>query len=241
MPVFRLGEELVFPPVELAEEGLLAVGGDLSPERLELAYSLGIFPWYSEGEPILWHSPDPRFVLTPESLHVPRSLRRALRANPYRLTLDTAFEQVIAACAVMSRPDEDGTWITAEMQAAYIELHRRGIAHSVEAWSEERLVGGLYGVALGAVFSGESMFAEAPDASKIAFVTLVGQLDRWGIRIIDCQVQTDHLERFGARPWPRTRYIEALRKAPAVANRPGPWRFDGPGGAGRSVQILDRT
>jgi leucyl/phenylalanyl-tRNA--protein transferase len=228
VPVFRLGEDLVFPPAELAEEGLLAVGGDLTPERLVLAYSQGIFPWYSEGDPILWHSPDPRFVLTPDVLHVSRSLRRVIRQQPFRVTLDRAFPRVIAACAAVPRPGQDGTWITPEMMEAYVELHRRGVAHSVEAWRPDdgELVGGLYGVSLGAAFFGESMFANATDASKVALVTLVEQLDRWGIRLIDCQVHTDHLERFGARPWSRSRYLAELGRALEVDGRPGPWRLD---------------
>ena len=228
MPVFRLGDEIVFPPADLAEDGLLAVGGDLSPERLIRAYSEGIFPWYSQGEPILWHSPDPRFVVTPATLHVPVSLRKAMRARPFRLTLDSRFRQVIEACAAARRTDQDGTWVTPEMQDAYTELHRRGVAHSAEAWRGEELVGGLYGVSLGEAFFGESMFTCVPDASKIAFVTLVEQLDRWGISLIDCQVPTDHLARFGAEPWPRARYLGALREALRRPTRPGPWRFTDP-------------
>jgi len=229
MPVYRLGDDLVFPAAEQAEDGLLGVGGDLSPERLVLAYSQGIFPWYCEGEPILWHSPDPRFVLTPDRLHVPRSLSRARRARPYRLTLDEDFRGVIRACAAVPRPGQDGTWITGEMQEAYLELHRRGLGHSVEVWSGARLVGGLYGISLGAAFFGESMFAQETDASKIAFVTLVEQLDRWGIRLIDCQVHTDHLERFGALPWRRARYLRELEEALKVKGRVGRWEFDAEG------------
>ena len=226
MPVFQLGEEIAFPPVELAEEGLLAVGGDLRPERLIRAYSEGIFPWYSEEEPILWHSPDPRFVLTPATLHVPRSLRKVIRARSFRLTMDTRFSEVIEACAKVPRPDQLGTWITPGMGEAYTELHRRGLAHSVEAWQNDELVGGVYGVSLGAAFFGESMFAHVDDASKVPFVSLVEQLDRWGIRLVDCQVYTDHLARFGAQPWPRSRYITALREALQQPTRPGPWQFD---------------
>jgi leucyl/phenylalanyl-tRNA--protein transferase len=226
MPVFELGEEVVFPPVELAEEGLLAVGGDLRPERLVRAYSEGIFPWYGEGDPILWHSPDPRFVLTPDRLHVSRSLRKVVRARPYRLTLDTRFRDVIEACARAPRPGQPGTWITEEMKDAYAELHRLGLAHSVEAWRDGELVGGVYGVSLGRAFFGESMFARAADASKVCLVALVEQLDRWGIRLIDCQVYTDHLARFGAAPWPRPRYIAALREAMQRPTRRGPWLFD---------------
>jgi leucyl/phenylalanyl-tRNA--protein transferase len=226
MPVYRLDHRLVFPPPGHAEDGLLAVGGDLRPERLLLAYSEGIFPWYSEGQPILWHSPDPRMVLRAEDLHVTRSLRKTARKQPYRLSLDTAFRKVIEACARTPRPGQRGTWITRAMQDAYGELHRRGLAHSVEAWSGTRLVGGLYGISLGAAFFGESMFALAPDASKLAFVALVEQLSRWGITLIDSQVHTEHLARFGATEWPRRDYLAALRRALARPTRPGPWRFD---------------
>jgi leucyl/phenylalanyl-tRNA--protein transferase len=227
MPIFRLDHRLSFPPVEYAEDGLLAVGGDLRPERLLLGYRSGIFPWYSEGQPILWHSPDPRMVLVTSELEVPRSLRKTMRKQPFAITLDTAFSRVVAACASVERPGQSGTWITPEMQAAYRELHRRGFAHSVEAWQERRLVGGLYGVSLGGIFFGESMFATAPDASKIAFVCLVEQLVRWRIGLVDCQVHTDHLARFGAVEWPRKRYLASLKKAITGPTRPGPWRFDG--------------
>jgi leucyl/phenylalanyl-tRNA--protein transferase len=212
--------------VDYAEDGLLAVGGDLRPDRLLLAYRSGIFPWYSEGQPILWHSPDPRMVLVAARLEVPRSLRKTIRKQAYRLSLDTAFAKVVAACASVERPGQSGTWITPDMQAAYRELHRRGVAHSVEAWHEDRLVGGLYGVSLGAAFFGESMFTLAPDASKVAFVRLVEQLLRWGIGLVDCQVYTEHLARFGAVEWPRKRYLSALKKALARPTRPGPWHFD---------------
>ena len=227
MPVYRLSERLAFPPPELAEEsGLLAVGGDLRPERLLLGYHLGIFPWYHEGLPILWYSPDPRMVLEADRLVIGRSLRKVMRRAPYRITLDTAFGRVIRACAEVPRPDQEGTWITGEMIEGYEELHRLGYAHSVEAWSGEELAGGLYGVSLGAAFFGESMFARAPDASKIAFVTLVEQLRRWDIGLIDCQVHTEHLERFGAEEWPRERFLARLARALERPTRPGPWSFD---------------
>jgi leucyl/phenylalanyl-tRNA---protein transferase len=228
MPVFELDDRLIFPPVHYAEDGLLAVGGDLRPERLVLAYSLGIFPWFSEGQPILWHSPDPRMVLLAEGLRVPRSLQKTLRKGLYRVTLDTAFPKVIEACASVPRPGQRGTWITRSMKRAYLELHESGLAHSVEAWHGERLAGGLYGVSLGAAFFGESMFARQPDASKVAFVTLVEQLRRWDIQLIDSQVYTPHLARFGAQEWPRRRYLAALRKAMAQETRTGPWAFDLP-------------
>jgi leucyl/phenylalanyl-tRNA--protein transferase len=168
-------------------------------------------------------------VLVTAALEVPRSLRKTMRKQPYRLTLDTAFAKVVAACASVERPGQSGTWITPEMQAAYRELHRRGFAHSVEAWRDRTLVGGLYGVSIGAIFFGESMFAVAPDASKIAFVRLVEQLVRWGVGLVDCQVHTDHLARFGAVEWPRKRYLSALKKAIARPTRAGPWRFDDEG------------
>jgi len=229
VPVYRLDDRLAFPPPEHAEPGgLLAVGGDLRPERLLLAYSSGIFPWYQAGQPILWHSPDPRSVLLPDELGVPRSLRKTLRRAPYRVTLDTAFPRVIQACAAIRRRGQRGTWITREMKAAYLELHRRGFAHSAEAWRGDELVGGLYGVSLGAVFFGESMFARAPDASKVAFVTLVEQLRRWGVTLIDCQVRTEHLARFGATEWPRREFLRALRRALERPTRRGPWRLDAP-------------
>ena len=224
--VFRLDDRLVFPPPSLAEDGLLAVGGDLRPERLLLAYASGIFPWYDEGQPILWHSPDPRTVLDANALHVPASLRKTIRRRPYRLTLDTAFDDVIAACAAAPRPEGPGTWITPEMVEAYGELHRRGFAHSVEVWSGGELAGGLYGVSLGAAYFGESMFARRPDASKIGFVALVEQLVRWGITLVDCQVHTGHLERFGAEEWPRERYLAVLREALRKPTRAGNWEFD---------------
>jgi leucyl/phenylalanyl-tRNA---protein transferase len=226
MPVLLLDDRLAFPPVEYAEDGLLAVGGDLRPERLVLAYASGIFPWYGEGQPILWHSPDPRTVLLAGRLHVPRSLEKTMRKEPYELTLDRAFGRVIKACADVSRPDQAGTWITRAMRRAYAELHRRGVAHSVEAWSGGRLVGGLYGVSLGGAFFGESMFAVSPDASKIAFASLVRQLERWGIALIDCQVHTPHLARFGAQEWPRERYLAELARALERPTRKGPWLFD---------------
>lgn len=227
MPVYRLGDAILFPPPEEAENGLLAVGGDLTPERLVAAYSMGIFPWYSEGDPILWHSPDPRFVLTTETFRVPRSLKRRVKEGLYRVTLDEAFERVIEACASVPRAGQRGTWITDEMTEAYIALHRLGLAHSVEAWLGDELVGGLYGVSLGAAYFGESMFARRPDASKVAFVALVPQLARWGIRLIDCQVETEHLARFGARSWPRSAYLRALASALEAPTRRGQWRFEG--------------
>lgn len=223
MPVFRLDERLIFPPPELAEDGLLAVGGDLTPERLLLAYAMGIFPWYDEGQPILWYSPDPRLVLQACELHVSRSLERTLRRGTFRITFDAAFGRVVDACATAQRPGQHGTWITAEMRRAYKRLHRLGYAHSAEAWQGQRLAGGLYGVSLGGAFFGESMFARKPDASKAAFVALVRQLQRWGITLVDCQVATEHLERFGASEWPRARFLATLDNALEHPTRRGHW------------------
>lgn len=229
MPVYLLSDEILFPPVDHAEDGLLAVGGDLSPERLVAAYSRGIFPWYSEGQPILWHSPDPRFIVTTESFRVPRSLRKRLeRERELHVVMDERFEDVVAACARAPRPGQRGTWITKEMREAYAELHHLGLAHSVEALRDGELVAGLYGVSLGAVFFGESMFARESDGSKIALVALVRQLERWGIDLIDCQVETSHLARFGAVSVSRRRYLEMLRPRLEKPTRRGRWSFDAP-------------
>jgi leucyl/phenylalanyl-tRNA--protein transferase len=226
MPVFRLDDRLVFPPVHLAEDGLLALGGDLRPERLLLGYTQGIFPWYAENLPILWHSPDPRMIMTTRDLIVQRSLRKAIRRKPYTLTMDQAFGQVLEGCASSPRPGQTGTWLIPEMVEAYTKLFDMGFAHSIEAWKDGALVGGLYGVSLGAAFFGESMFARAPDASKIAFVACVRQLDAWGIGLIDCQVHTEHLERFGAYEVPRMRYLELLEIALDEPTRRGRWAFE---------------
>ena len=215
MPVYLLGDELSFPPVDGAEDGLVAVGGDLSPQRLLLAYRSGIFPWYEEGQPILWHSPDPRWVITPQSFHVSRRLRRQLRNDEFEVSCDRAFADVVRRCSAVPRPGQDGTWIHDEMVEGYQRLFELGAAHSVEVWKGERLVGGLYGLAIGGVFCGESMFSEVDDASKVGFVTLAERLFLNQFEIIDCQVQTAHLERFGARPLPRSEFVEALvRLAP---------------------------
>ncbi len=225
MPVFRLDEEIAFPPPDLADDnGLLAVGGDLQPERLLLAYSVGIFPWYHDGLPILWHSPDPRMVLEAKNLHVGRTLRKELRRNRFEIRMDTAFEAVIDACATIGRPEQEGTWITDEMKRAYCDLHELGFAHSAEAWRDEQLVGGLYGVSLGAAFFGESMFAYESNASKVAFVSFVQRIQRWGIHLVDCQVHTDLLEQFGAELWPRRRYLAALTAALDNPTLRGHWR-----------------
>ncbi len=215
-----------FPPVEEADEdGILAVGGDLKPERLVNAYRRGVFPWYSEGLPILWHCPDPRFVLSPSKLHVPKSLRKSLRRGGYALKLDTAFEAVIDGCAKTRRPGQRGTWITRDMRKAYVRLHELGLAHSAEAWRDGELVGGLYGVSLGAVFFGESMFAKADDASKVAFVALVEWMTGWGVELIDCQQETAHLARFGAEPWPRERFVAEVARLTSRPTRQGKWEL----------------
>lgn len=217
-----------FPPVELASrEGLLAVGGDLRAERLLEAYSKGIFPWYNEGQPILWWSPDPRAVLLPARLRIARSLRKTLRSGKFRATFDERFADVMRACAGPRRNHPGGgTWITRAMLEAYGELHRRGYAHSVETWREDRLVGGLYGVALGGAFFGESMFSHIPDASKIALVYAVRQLEHWGYTLIDCQLPSTHLARMGAESIPRKDYLVLLEVARRRTPRENPWRFD---------------
>jgi leucyl/phenylalanyl-tRNA--protein transferase len=224
--VYRLAADPVFPPASEAEpNGLLAVGGDLSSQRLLAAYAAGIFPWYEDPQPILWFSPDPRWSLLPEDLAVSRRLARTLRARKLEVTLDTAFARVIAGCAA-PRADAQGTWITPAMQEAYQELFELGFAHSAEAWQAGELVGGVYGVSLGGAFFGESMFTLRPDASKVALVTLVRQLAAWGFDFLDCQVHTPHLERLGARPWPRDAFLRALRKSLRRETLRGRWRLD---------------
>jgi leucyl/phenylalanyl-tRNA--protein transferase len=207
-------------------DGLVGVGGDLDPRRLLLGYANGIIPWYSEEQPILWFSPDPRFVLFPDRLHVPRSLRKVIRRGRYEVRLDTAFEEVILSCKQARRPRQRGTWITRGMLRSYLELHRLGLAHSAEAWRDGRLVGGLYGVSLGGLYSGESMYTREPDASKVAFVWLVRQLHRWGCGLIDSQIHTEHLARFGAENIPREEYLAMLPELVRMPTRFGPWRFD---------------
>lgn len=225
--IFRIPARHLFPDPALADpSGLLGVGGDLDPDRLALAYRSGIFPWYAEGQPILWWSPDPRFVLWTEALTVSRSLAKRIRQQRYRITMDRAFEEVIGHCARMPRAGQEGTWITRDMRLAYVQLHALGMAHSVEAWEGDDLVGGLYGVAVGRLYAGESMFADAPDASKVAFVHFVRQLARWGFPLVDCQVYTEHLERFGAIDLERAAYLERCAELGALPGRLGPWAFD---------------
>jgi leucyl/phenylalanyl-tRNA--protein transferase len=217
-----------FPDVELAlrqPDGLLAIGGDLSLPRLLKAYRKGIFPWYGPGQPILWWSPDPRLVLLPERLHVSRSLAKTLRQGKFQVTLDRDFERVITACAG-PRSYENGTWITPEIRTAYLELHREGYAHSVECWRGEQLAGGLYGVSIGRIFFGESMFAQVSDASKVALVRLVQQLRRWGFGLIDCQVHTRHLASLGASAISRQEFTRILETSCSLPAPSLPWVFD---------------
>ena len=221
-----------FPPIELAlrePNGLLAAGGDLSTGRLLDAYANGIFPWFNGGDPLLWWSPDPRMVLYLDELHQSRSLRRAVASGRFEVTMDTAFADVMAACAEPRR-GQDGTWITDEMTDAYGRLAALGYAHSVESWSDGELAGGLYGVAIGRMFFGESMFARRSDASKVAFVTLVGQLRRWGFALIDCQMATAHLASLGAREIPRADFLAHVRHLVGQPGVPSPWTFDPPPG-----------
>ena len=224
-----LSNDLVFPPPSWAtSEGLLAVGGDLRPERLVLAYGSGIFPWPHEGLPLLWFCPDPRMVLLPDELHVARSLRKHIRKRTMHVTLDRDFEAVMRSCSTIARAEEQGTWITDEMVHAYCHLHELGIAHSVEVWQGDELVGGLYGVSLGAAFFGESMFSRATNASKVGFVTLVRQLEAWHFHFVDCQLYTHHLESLGAKTWPREAFMEALEVAMQHPTRRGKWTLELP-------------
>lgn len=226
-PIPTLGADLAFPDVESADEsGLLAVGGDLRPERLIAAYRHGIFPWPAVGWPLLWHAPDPRFVIVPGKLHVNRSLAKQMKKSPFDVRMDTAFGQVIRSCAAVPRPDQDGTWILPDVVAAYEALHHMGVAHSIESWDNDTLVGGLYGVAIGRAFFGESMFALAPNASKVAFATLVRQLAAWGFWVVDCQIETPLLRSFGGEFLPRRVFTPLVARAVAEPDRPGPWHFD---------------
>jgi|SRR5687767_14040389 len=212
MPLFALEEELSFPPVHLAEpDGLLAIGGDLSPERLLLAYKNGIFPWY-EGEHILWWCPDPRFVLFPGEIKTTKSITSLISKNEFDFTTNKAFAQVIHHCKQIKRPGQQGTWITDEVEKAYCRMHELGYAHSAEAWKDGELAGGLYGIKLGKVFFGESMFSKQSNASRYAFIKYVQQLKDEGIELIDCQVYTEYLESFGARMIPREKFVDMLKK-----------------------------
>lgn len=225
-----LGDALVFPAVERAlrePNGLLCAGGDLSAERLLAAYRQGIFPWFSAGDPILWWSPDPRMVLFPEEFRIARSLRRTLRSRRFEVRLDSAFAEVIRACAETPRAGQPGTWITREMQEAYCRLFERGFAHSVETWEDGRLVGGLYGIAIGRMYYGESMFSRVSDASKLAAAHLARFLAAEGFGMIDCQMHTPHLASLGAREIPRAEFLRQLRELTAADVRPARWPVDG--------------
>lgn len=209
MPIFTLTEELIFPHPSLAEDGVLAIGGDLQPERLILAYRNGIFPWYSADEPIIWHAPNPRFVLLPENLKIAKSMKSVLRNHPYELSLNYDFEQTITTCQQINRKDQFDTWITSEMKTAYIKLHEMGIAHSVEVWNKDQLVGGLYGINLGSILYGESMFHKESNTSKIALIKL---LQNFPFKMIDCQVYTRHLASLGATNMELSTFLSVIDK-----------------------------
>lgn len=226
MPVYRLGKQTVFPPVHNAQDGLLAFGGDLSTERLLESYRSGVFPWYSEGDPILWWAPPERMVLPPEQVHVSRRLQRTQKTRPVSVKADQRFGEVIQHCATVARKNEESTWIHPEMIEAYRSLYELGYAHSIEVYREEELVGGLYGVSLGGVFFGESMFSLERDASKFAFIALARQCERWGFILIDCQMWTGHLESMGAKLVSRELFMKILPLGMRIQTRPGPWQMD---------------
>lgn len=228
VPIFQLNTRISFPPVEFAERnGLLALGGDLSEKRLLLAYENGIFPWFDEGDPILWWSPDPRFVLFPEKIHISKSLSKFIKKNPFHLSMDRDFLSVISHCANIPRKGIGGTWILPEMISAYTNLHKAGYAHSLEVWDKAgNLCGGLYGVSLGSAFFGESMFSLVSNASRVALMVLARQLDLWQFDFIDCQMQTKHLESMGAEGIPRSLFLEKLEKSLSTPTKLGPWSLD---------------
>jgi leucyl/phenylalanyl-tRNA--protein transferase len=226
MPIFRLEEELIFPPPHLAsDDGLLAVGGDLSPERLLLAYSMGIFPWFSKGDPLLWWSPSPRLILELHELKISKRLQRTLRQNTFEVTMDTAFVQVITHCAHVPRRHQHDTWITPEMITAYTQLHDLGYAHSVECWQDGKITGGLYGIALGGVFFGESMFSAVADSSKVALVRLTEKLIKWDFDFIDCQIKNDHLLRLGAKEIAGEIFRARLAESIHLPGKYGKWKI----------------
>lgn len=226
MPVFRLTEQLVFPDPELAEDGLLAIGGDLRVERLLLAYRKGIFPWFGEGDPLLWWSPPERAVLRPGHLHLSERTRRSLRQRPFEIRFDTAFEEVLAHCSQVPRPGQDGTWITAEMRSAYLDLHRAGYAHSAEAWRDGELRGGLYGVSLGGAFFGESMFSLEAEASRAALAALDARLAAWGFTLLDGQLPHEGLVGYGFQSVPRPLFLLELAAALQGKDRVGAWSVE---------------
>ncbi|MEZ5082444.1 MAG: leucyl/phenylalanyl-tRNA--protein transferase [Bacteroidales bacterium] len=224
MPVYHLLDDLIFPHPSLADpSGLLAVGGDLSVDRLLLAYANGIFPWYSEKDPIMWWSPDPRTILFPHKLKVAKSYRQTLRNKEYEIKFDEDFESIIKECAQTQRPGQPGTWITSDMIKAYAELHNQGYAHSVEVYMDHKLVGGLYGVSIGAAFFGESMFYKVRDASKIALWHLVEKIKEWDFKFIDAQMDTDHIKRLGAENIPRESFLNLLNEALKFPTVNGKW------------------
>jgi leucyl/phenylalanyl-tRNA---protein transferase len=218
---------IFFPPVSwTSPDGVIAMGGTPDPEILKEAYKRGIFPWPHEGWPLLWFCPDPRFVLVPTEAHIPRSLRKEMRRGTWEVRADTCFPEVIRRCSGKLRPGQEGSWITPEMIKGYIALHKEGFAHSIEAWKDGRLAGGLYGVSFGRIFFGESMFADEPEASKVAFATLLANLIRWGFLLVDCQSYTDHLARFGAVEWPRARFLKVHEQALREPTLQGPWSLE---------------
>ena len=224
MTIYVLNDRITFPPPHLAEkEGLLAIGGDLTEKRLLLAYQMGIFPWFSENEPIMWWSPDPRLVLYPEDIIITKSLEKTIRKQVFHITIDTEFEKVITHCAKVRTDNNQETWIVDDMIESYCRMHESGFAHSIEAWKDNELAGGLYGVSLGKCFFGESMFTIVSNASKVAFVHLVHYLSERSFAFIDCQVKTGHLKRFGAKEIPRRRFLVELKKALEAPTLRGRW------------------
>ena len=224
MPVFQLNEEIAFPdPREANEDGLLAIDGDLSPERIIMAYGLGIFPWFNEGSDILWWSPNPRLILEPSKFKLSKTLKRKLRKEDYTVYFDANFEEVIQNCAKTTRKNEEGTWITNGMQAAYVNLYKLGLAHSVEVYEGDKMIGGLYGLSLGKAFFGESMFFKKNDASKVALYYLCQELEKWGFHFIDAQVETDHLISLGAEKIERNDFLERLDLSQETPTCKGKW------------------
>ena len=227
MPLFLLSNKITFPPPHLAgSDGLLAIGGDLSKERLLLAYRMGIFPWFSEDEPIMWWSPDPRLVLYPQDLRVPKSLKKVINKNIFKVTIDSSFERIINLCAQIRLQKNEGTWLGKNMIEAYCDLHEAGYAHSVEAWHKGELAGGLYGVSMGKCFFGESMFTSISNASKAAFVALVEYLKTLSFDMIDCQLTTEHLKRFGAKEIPRSLFLKQLNESLKAPTKKGKWVYN---------------
>jgi leucyl/phenylalanyl-tRNA--protein transferase len=228
VPVFLLSDNIGFPPPHLAtKDGLLAIGGDLSKERLILAYRMGIFPWFSDGDPILWWSPDPRLVLYPSEIKISRTLQKIIKKNVFSVTMDTAFDEVINQCAQIRLQQNQGTWIVKDMIDAYCKLHRAGFAHSMEIWQQKELAGGIYGVSLGKCFFGESMFSRVSNASNVALVKLAKYLSELSFDLIDCQVPTEHLIRFGAREIPRKLFLNQLEISLNAPTQKGKWKYNG--------------